>query len=284
MFLVTSSSVIAVDAPPTIGNNILKGIRTVTDRPISHLVYSHAHADHIGGAYLLNGPNVKIIAHQDTMTELAQVNDSSRPAPTITFSNDYTLQVSNQTLDLSYKGLNHEPGNIFIYAPVQKVLMLVDIVFPGWGPFANLGEAENVPGYILAHAQALAYPFTTYIGGHLNRVGTREDVMIAQKYVLSLRDNCANAIRLSAASPNATNPLSAQTALAGVEAADPGNSWALFGYYLNNVVGPYCADKTNAPYKGVLAGVDVFGLENAVLMIESLRIDYGLLGPYGVTN
>lgn len=49
IFLVARNSVIVVDAPPTIGHNLFKGIRTVTDLPISHVVYSHAHADHIGG-------------------------------------------------------------------------------------------------------------------------------------------------------------------------------------------------------------------------------------------
>src|SRR4051794_38677162 len=52
MFLVSSESVIVVDAPPTIGKNLLYAIGNTTDLPISHVVYSHAHADHIGAAYL----------------------------------------------------------------------------------------------------------------------------------------------------------------------------------------------------------------------------------------
>ena len=108
--------------------------------------------------------------------------------------------------------------------------------------------------------------------------------MNAQKYVLSLYDNCLEAIRLSGAPPNATNPISDQTALAGVEAMDPGNSWGLFEVYLYANTGRYCADKTNAPWVGILAGIDVFGLDNAVAMIQSLRIDFGMLGPFGVTN
>src|SRR5690349_20651698 len=40
-----------------------------------------------------------------------------------------------------YKGVNHERGNILIYAPTQKVLMLVDVVFPDWVPFRDLAIA-----------------------------------------------------------------------------------------------------------------------------------------------
>ncbi len=53
------------------------------------------------------------------------------PAPTVTFSDSYTLTVGNQTLELEHKGPNHNAGSIFIYAPKQKVVMLVDVIFPG---------------------------------------------------------------------------------------------------------------------------------------------------------
>jgi len=50
MFLTTGEGVIVVDAPPTIGENILKAIEEVTDEPITHVIYSHSHADHIAAA------------------------------------------------------------------------------------------------------------------------------------------------------------------------------------------------------------------------------------------
>ena len=46
MFLVTDEGVVAVDAPPTIGTNYLKAISEVTDKPITHVIYSHDHIDH----------------------------------------------------------------------------------------------------------------------------------------------------------------------------------------------------------------------------------------------
>jgi glyoxylase-like metal-dependent hydrolase (beta-lactamase superfamily II) len=53
VFLVTKMGVVVVDAPPDLGGNLLTGIEEVTTRPITHLIYSHAHADHIGSAHLL---------------------------------------------------------------------------------------------------------------------------------------------------------------------------------------------------------------------------------------
>ncbi|KAL8789933.1 MAG: hypothetical protein Q9195_006594 [Heterodermia aff. obscurata] len=283
-FLVACDSVIVVDAPPSIGHKLLKGIRTVTNLPISHVVYSHAHADHIGAAYLLTEPNVTFIAQEETLKELRQGKDPNRPFPNVVFSHYHRLHVCNQTLDLSYKGPNHQPGNIFIYAPLQKLVMLVDIVFPGWVPFDALAESQNIPGFIKAHDQILEYDFRYYIGGHLTRVGTRQDVVNQRAYMMDLYNNCAEAIRLSGSPPNASNPLSVQTSLAAVQAADPGNSWATFEVYIYDVVGAWCANKTNAVWLGKLAGADVYGQSNAVTMMKSLRIDFGILGPYGVTD
>ena len=59
---------------------------------------------------------------------------------------NYTLQIGNKTLQLDYYGDNHLPGNIFIYAPKQKVLMLVDVIFPGWVPFPYLAVVKDIAG------------------------------------------------------------------------------------------------------------------------------------------
>src|SRR5258708_25289841 len=90
---------------------IPKAIAEVTDKPITHVIYSHSHADHIGGAGGLGGQPI-IIAHEETRKLLARDNDPRRPLPTVTFADTYTLKVGTETLELSYHGNGHEPGNI----------------------------------------------------------------------------------------------------------------------------------------------------------------------------
>jgi glyoxylase-like metal-dependent hydrolase (beta-lactamase superfamily II) len=282
LFLVSTESVIVVDAPPTIGANLLHAIKNTTDLPISHVVYSHAHADHIGAAYLY-GSHVVTVAHRMTAELLKGASpDKNRPAPTLTFDDCLKLKVHNQTLELAYLGSNHEPGNIFIYAPVQKILMLVDIVFPGWVPFGYLGEAQDVPGYIKAHDQILGYDFDHFVGGHLTRSGSRQDVIIQKEYIEDLRANCAEALVLSGLPSNASNPISVYNLIPNISAIDPGNPWATFKIYLEDLSN-YCANVTNEKWLGLLGGADVYGFENAYQMIESLRIDFDILGPFGVS-
>ncbi|KAL7795948.1 beta-lactamase-like protein [Trichoderma ceciliae] len=283
LFFVTPKSVIMIDAPPTTGENILAGIRSVTHLPISHLVYSHHHADHIGAAYLLANKGVTIIGHELTAYELTLTPDGHRPPPHVTFKDSYTLRVDNQTLQLEYRGPIHEPGNIFIYAPKQKVLMLIDIVFPGWVPFSSLAEAQNVAMFLKAHDLILEYDFNYYIGGHVDRVGVRKDVVTQRDYVQDVYDNARTALLLSNSPPNATNPLSASTLLGPIKAANPGNAWAMFIGYIDTL-SRYCANVTTEKWLGKLGGADVYTLSHCETLVESLRIDYGVLGPFGVQS
>ena len=82
---------------------------------------------------------------------------------------------------------------VVVEAGVVAVLR-VDVVFPGWVPFAYLAESQNIPGWLDAPAHALGYPFHTFIGGHLTRLGTRDDVTIQQQYVADLKAAAADAI------------------------------------------------------------------------------------------
>ncbi|MGB8934158.1 MAG: MBL fold metallo-hydrolase [Candidatus Nitrosopolaris sp.] len=68
MFLVTDNSVIAVDAPPTLGENY-QAIAEVINKPVTHVIYSHAHIDHIGSAGIFPR-NATYIAQQETAAEL----------------------------------------------------------------------------------------------------------------------------------------------------------------------------------------------------------------------
>lgn len=194
IFLVYSKGVIAVDPLPTLGPRYLKAISEVTDKPVTHVIYSHEHTDHIGAADLFPKTAV-FIAQRETAAILARRKDPRRPVPKVTFDKSYTLKAGDQTLVLDYKGVNHELGNIFIYAPRQKVLMLVDVVYPGFMPYKNLGIAEDVQGYIKAHADALAYDFDVFVGGHVSHLGTRSDVETAAQFVNDLWSTTASGLR-----------------------------------------------------------------------------------------
>ena len=64
--------------------------------------------------------------------------------------------------------------------------MFIDIVNAGWVPIYNLNLTEDVPGYMDAPAIALSYPWTHFIGGHLGRLATRDDIAVHQQYIADI--------------------------------------------------------------------------------------------------
>ena len=266
IFMTTAEGVVAVDAPPTIGHNILRAIATVTKSHVTHAIYSHHHADHTGAMILYQG--ARFYAQSEVAGLLRQTRDPNRPLPDVTFDDRLTVHAGEDRVELAYHGPNHSPGNIFTYLPAQRVLMLVDVVFPGWVPFAYLAESQNIPGWLEAPAQALGYPFRTFIGGHLTRLGTRDNVVIQQEYVADLKAQAASAI-------DTFNVADVY------KSVDPANPWAIFRGYLDGVAAQ-AANAVVPRWIDRLGGADVYTLSNAYQLVESLRIDYGHLGPFGI--
>jgi len=72
--------------------------------------------------------------------------------------------------------------------------MLVDVVFPGWVPFAYLAESQNIPGWLEPRRRRSATRSTHSSGPTSPRLGTRGDVVIQQEYVADLKAQAASAI------------------------------------------------------------------------------------------
>jgi glyoxylase-like metal-dependent hydrolase (beta-lactamase superfamily II) len=267
IFLVSSRGVIAVDPLPTLGRRYLEAVSKVTDRPITHVVYSHEHSDHIAAADLFPR-SATIVAQAETAATLARRRDPRRPLPTMTVNDRLSLRVGDQVLELEYRGVNHSPGNLFLFAPKQRVLMLVDVVYPGYLPYPGLGVATDVPGYIEAHRQALSYDFTEFVGGHVDRIGSRSDVERSLEFVLDLK-------RASEAALTGT-PFPAYLAAHRVEAAR--SSWFAHDDYEDDLI-ERCYSELLPKWSSRLQGAERSLRSHCRTMIVALEIQ---LTPEGI--
>ncbi|MDQ2684399.1 MAG: MBL fold metallo-hydrolase [Thermoproteota archaeon] len=254
MFLVTQEGVVVVDAPPSIGDKIFAAVSNVTDMPITHLIYSHAHKDHIGAANLFE--NVTIIAHNETAKILNERNDTNRPVPHMNFTKEINLPIGNQVLQLIYPGPYHQQGNIFVYLPEQKVLMAVDNVVPGGLLWKHLGVTPDVPALIKSIDQITSMDFDVFVGGH-GQPGTKQDILVQQEYVNDLRKNAVAAF----------NEVNRTEVIQGIN----GSSATTEAYF--NALTQSCADKIDAKWQGKLEGVGVWTDEHCERMIISERVD-----------
>lgn len=263
-FLTTPEGVVLLDAPPTIGHNLQRAVDEIAaangaTNKVSHLIYSHHHADHAGASSLFDGDVVRM-GHEETRRLLLRDDDPARPAPEETFQDRRTLDIGGERIELAWHGSNHTPDNIYIHLPDHDTLMLVDIVNCGWAPVYISNLTEDIPGYIQAPANALAYPWKHYIGGHLSRLGTRDDVTLHQQYMADVSESIRTAIDTLDPTPYF------------VRYGE--NNWAAVKGYLDALAATAAAPVIEK-YTGVLAAVDVFTASTAFWVMESIRLDLG---------
>jgi hypothetical protein len=162
---------------------------------------------------------------------------------------------------LAYDASNHSDGNVFIYAPKQNVLMLVDVIFPGWVPFLYLAIAKDVAGFIKAHDIVLNnYDFDTLVAGHFTRLGTRNDVIVQKEFVSDLEKAAAKAN---------------QEVQFGKIASQVGsfeNPWVIVSKYID-AVNANCVNSMLPKWETRLGGAQEFMWTHCFAMAQSGRVD-----------
>src|SRR5258708_101984 len=268
-FLTTRDGVVVFDAPPSIGHNIFRAVDEVAaaegvSNTVTHLVYSHHHADHGGAAPLFD--NVVRGRHTENPPLLLPGRDPARPVPEVTFADSYTLEVGGERVELAWRGSNHSPDNIYIHFPDHDTLMFIDVVNAGWVPIYNVNLSEDVQGYMHAPEIALSYPWTHFICGHLGRLATRDDVTLHQQYIADIEASSREALA-------SVDPVPYY--MQGGE-----NFWAGVKGHLDAVT-ERAAAPVIAKYTGVLAAADIeeFTYTTTFQIMQSLRLDKGPSGP-----
>jgi glyoxylase-like metal-dependent hydrolase (beta-lactamase superfamily II) len=142
---ITANGVTVVDAKnPGWGQPILDKIKTLTDKPITTLINSHTHGDHVSGN--VEFPvTVDIIVQENTKTNMEKMIPNSTaqnqtvPARTIfqenngrglpkrTFKDKMTLGKGADQIDLYYLGRGHTNGDAWVVFPSLRVLHAADI-------------------------------------------------------------------------------------------------------------------------------------------------------------
>jgi glyoxylase-like metal-dependent hydrolase (beta-lactamase superfamily II) len=240
---------LAFDAPASFGKSIPLEVSKVTDKPIKMLVYSHSHKDHIGGsAAFKNIKDLKIVALEGVSDFLKEMNDPNRLLPNVTFKSEKTIKLGGKTVELTGHHYHSPEGDLFIYVPEAKFLMVIDSVTSGYAPFQGFDLSTNFHEYLKVFDEILAYKFDTFVGGHLTDIGTRQDVEITKEFTLDVY-NTVKRIH---------NNMDPTTATAeAVKTVGTDNEFLLFKVFLDRVTND-SVKELKPRWINRLAGVDVW--------------------------
>jgi cyclase len=120
-------------------DQVIEGIRQITDKPIKYLVNTHSDGDHVAGNRYFP-ETVAIIAHENCRKDFflpgrnGAVSEWSTPdltpfVPSLTFSDKMNIHLGSKTVELWYFGVGHTTGDIVVYFPEEKTAFIGDQVF-----------------------------------------------------------------------------------------------------------------------------------------------------------
>jgi glyoxylase-like metal-dependent hydrolase (beta-lactamase superfamily II) len=99
--------------------------------------------------------------------------------PSLTFSDQVTLDLVNNQIEILFIGPSHTTGSVMVFVPQEKVLFTGDILFTDYHPF--LGEAD-IEGWIKVLYAIMAMKVDKIIPGH-GPVSSKKDVADLKKYL-----------------------------------------------------------------------------------------------------
>jgi glyoxylase-like metal-dependent hydrolase (beta-lactamase superfamily II) len=204
-FVVTQDGVVVIDAlgSPALARRLLAEIRKHTNKPVTHVILTHYHADHIYGLQALKAAGAKVIAHQAAREYINSDNarlrlEASRKELAPWIDQDTQLVAADEWLDgerelvlggvrlrIKPVGPSHTPEDLVIYLPQEKVLFAGDLVFRSRIPYVGQADSRQ---WIKALDALLSFDATVILPGH-GPVSTdaRKDMELTRDYLVHLR-------------------------------------------------------------------------------------------------
>ena len=212
-FVITPESVVVIDAlgSPKLAERLTAEIRKLTPLPISNVILTHYHADHIYGLQYFKALGAHITAHesakeyiqsdtarlrlQASRTDLAPwIDDKTQLVMADTWINGPTvMKVGGMVFELDHVGPSHTPEDLTIFVPSEKVLFAGDLFFNGRLPF--VGKA-NSSQWIKSLEMMLAHDADTVVPGHGSAsLNPKKDIGMTRDYLKYLRASMGRAVQ-----------------------------------------------------------------------------------------
>lgn len=152
---ITTDGVVVVDSKnPGWGQSVIDQIKILTDNPITTLINTHSHHDHVSGNVSFPS-TVEIVTHEKTRSNMQVMRPytgrteppvnvfaetNGQGLPTRTFTDKMSLGEGEDRVDLYYFGRGHTGGDAWVVFPFLRTLHAGDVFLGKRVPFL---DAEN---------------------------------------------------------------------------------------------------------------------------------------------
>jgi glyoxylase-like metal-dependent hydrolase (beta-lactamase superfamily II) len=205
-FIVTSDGVVVIDAlgAPVLARELLQQIRRITPLPVTHVIVTHYHADHIYGLQEFRKIGARIVAHRGALEYMQSETAAARlvasrvelspwvDASTTLVRPDEWIEgptervIGGVRLRLQPVGPAHTPEDLVVFLEKEGVLFAGDIVFRGRIPFVGQADSRQ---WIAALDVLLGMEPKVVVPGHGALSTTaRADLQLTRDYLGYLRE------------------------------------------------------------------------------------------------
>ncbi len=200
---------------------IIASIKSVGGDIPKFLINTHYHGDHTGGNEKLGNGGTLIFSHNNVRDRLEsgsfiaafnkkRAGISEEGLPVVTFSQDITFHINDETVTAIHVPHAHTDGDSFIHFKTANVIHAGDFFFNGFYPFIDVTHGGSLKGMIQAVDQvlALADDNTKIIAGH-GPLGNKEQLSIYRQMLQTAYDRL-NKLKIegkTAKEAAASNPL-----------------------------------------------------------------------------
>ena len=168
---ITEKGVVLVDTKlANWGERIMEKVKSVTDKPVTTIINTHTHGDHVGSNEHF-AQSVEVVAHENTkanMERMDALKGKAHAMPDRTFKDRLTVGSGRDRIELHYFGRGHTNGDALVVFPELRTVHTGDL-FPGKQvPFmdsANGGSGVEYPATLAKAAKGLRN-VETVIPGH----------------------------------------------------------------------------------------------------------------------
>ncbi len=146
---ITDKGVVVVDTKlPNNGPGILDKIKSVTPKPVTMVINTHTHGDHVGSNSAFTGA-VEFVAQENTKTNMEkmpafQSAEGKKFLPSKTYKDKLSLLSGKDKIDLYYVGRGHTSGDTFVVFSALKVMHSGDMfAFAKGLPFIDINNGGS---------------------------------------------------------------------------------------------------------------------------------------------
>ena len=212
-FVITPAGVVVIDAlgSPALAQRLVAQIAKITPKPITHVIVTHYHADHVYGLQTFKALGARLVAHRAALqylnSETARLRlqvSRQELAPWVDantrlveadewLDGPQVLTVGGVRFEIKPVGPAHTPEDLVVYLPSEKVMFAGDLVFRSRIPYVGQADSRH---WITALDSLLTFDTQVIVPGHgALSSEARKDMQLTRDYLTYLRTTMGQAAK-----------------------------------------------------------------------------------------